>query len=140
MLYTKKLINNIFDTIIYKFIMSFQDWTPVNIGNKAGKPKTTSPKPTYSGNNNGVTIKKIYDPNDPNAEPETRPVMMEREFGLKMQKARMAKGLTQQQLATTLSMPLSTIRDYEAGKGVRNGKIVDLINRWIAKNANVSSQ
>jgi putative transcription factor len=66
--------------------------------------------------------------------------MMEREFGLKMQKARMAKGLTQQQLATALSMPLSTIKDYEAGKGVRNGKIVDLINRWIAKNAVVPSQ
>lgn len=122
--------------------MNNQDWTPVDIGNKAGKPKgtTTQPKTPYSGNTNGVTVKKIYDPNDPNAEPETRPVMMEREFGLKMQKARTAKGLTQQQFATTLSMPLATIKDYEAGKGVRNGKVVDMINRWIAKNANDSSQ
>ena len=116
--------------------MSFQDWTPVDIGNKTNKPKgtTTQPKTTYSGNTSSVTVKKIYDLNDPNAEPETRPVMMEREFGLKMQKARTAKGLNQQQLATALSIPIATIKDYEAGKGVRNGKVVDMINRWIAKN------
>lgn len=116
--------------------MNNQDWTPVDIGNKAGKPKgTTQPKTNYSGNTNGVTVKKIYDSSDPNAEPETRPVMMEREFGLKMQKARIAKGMNQQQLATALSIPFATIKDYEAGKGVRNGKVVDMINRWIAKNA-----
>jgi ribosome-binding protein aMBF1 (putative translation factor) len=129
------LINNIFAIIIYYFLMSFQDWTPVNIGNKANKPKEpTQPKTTYSGNTSGITVKKIYDSNDPNAEPETRPVMMEREFGLKMQKARTAKGMNQQQLATALSIPLATIKDYEAGKGVRIGKVVDMINRWIAKN------
>jgi ribosome-binding protein aMBF1 (putative translation factor) len=133
--YTKKLINNNFNIIIYKLLMSFQDWTPVDIGNKANKPKgtTTQPKTTYSAS--AITVKKIYDPNDPNAEPETRPVMMEREFGLKMQKARTAKGLNQQQLATALSLPVATIKDYEAGKGVRNGKVVDMINRWIAKNS-----
>jgi len=115
--------------------MSHQDWKPVDIGNKANKPKTSVPTPkvTYAGGN--ITVKKIYDPNDPNAEPETRPVMMDRDFGLKMQKARTAKGLNQQQLATALSLPVATIKDYEAGKGVRNGKVVDLINRWIAKNS-----
>ena len=118
--------------------MNNQDWTPINIGNKANKPKeTTTPhKVTYSGkiNNDGTTVKKIYDPNNPNAEPETRPVMMDKEYGMKMQKARASKNLNQQQFATLLSLPLSTIKDYEAGKGTRHGATVDKINRWINKN------
>jgi len=117
--------------------MSFQDWKPVIIGNKSDIKSNSPPKKSagFVINTNGITVKKEYDPNDPNAEPEIKPVMIDKEFGQKITKARTAKKLTQQQLATTLSLPLSTIKDYEAGKGVRNGGIVDKINRWIAKNS-----
>jgi DNA-binding transcriptional regulator YiaG len=117
--------------------MSFQDWKPVDIGNKSMVKKSTSPKKTvtHGFNTNGITVKKIYDPNDPDAEPEIKPVMIDKEFGQKMVKARTAKNLNQQQFATALSLPLATIKEYEAGKGVRNGTIVDKINRWIAKNS-----
>jgi ribosome-binding protein aMBF1 (putative translation factor) len=116
--------------------MSYQDWKQVNIGNKTLVKKSPSPKNVQNNgfNTNGITIKKIYDPNEPNAEPEILPVMIEKEFGRKIVKARTAKGMNQQQFATALSLPLHTIKEYEAGKGVRNGSIVDKINRWIAKN------
>jgi putative transcription factor len=52
------------------------------------------------------------------------------EFKKELQKARMAKGLTQVQLAAAICEQKSVINDYESGKAIPDGKIIQKLNRF----------
>lgn len=108
--------------------MSFQDWDPVVLRkNTPVVKKELKPQTTSTMN----TVKKIYDPNDPDAEPEIKPVLVGREFGQKIRDARCAKKLTQKQLANALSLPETLINHYELGTAVRNGQHIGAIKRYL---------
>jgi putative transcription factor len=51
------------------------------------------------------------------------------EFKLALQKARQAKGLTQGDLAKLINVTQKVIQDYESGKAVPIGNIINLLNR-----------
>ena len=79
-----------------------QDWSPITLRKK----KTETPKivnssvPKYKEDEDGKPIKKT----------------LPKDFGSNMQKARLAKGWTQKELAQKLNVKLSEIQEYEQGK------------------------
>jgi ribosome-binding protein aMBF1 (putative translation factor) len=124
--------------INYSFILMthpHQDWTQVILNNHT-KTKTSVQTQTVVKHNvntpsNGVKVKKIWDPKDPNAEPEIRPVMVTHEFGQQIQQTRTAKGITQKELANAVCIPVSIINDYERGAGVHNSNHISKIKKYL---------
>lgn len=111
-----------------------QDWETTIIKKRSSTVPVTkrgSFKPQSNQQQIKNTVQKIFDPNNPD-EPEVKPVLIERDFGLAIQKARTAKGLTQKELANALSIPVSVINDYEKGTGVRNGNYVSKIKKYLS--------
>lgn len=107
--------------------MTDQDWTPVIFK----KPvKTTQVKARPAQTTTITKVEKIYDPNDPEAEPEIKPVMIGKEFGTLIQQHRTAKGMTQKQLAQALNLSVQVINDYERGTGTRNAQYVSKIKKY----------
>eukprot|EP00916_Digyalum_oweni_P013632 GHVL01022394.1.p1 GENE.GHVL01022394.1~~GHVL01022394.1.p1 ORF type:complete len:138 (+),score=24.72 GHVL01022394.1:30-443(+) len=51
------------------------------------------------------------------------------EFRIALQQARQAKGMTQQALAQEISEKGSVINEYENGKAIPNGQVVQKLNR-----------
>ena len=51
------------------------------------------------------------------------------DFSVALQKARQAKGLTQVQLAAAICEKPSVVNEYESGKAIPNGAIVQKLNR-----------
>ena len=87
--------------------------------------------PKAVANVGGNLMKKVYDKEDPNAEPELVQVKMDPEFGKKMAATRVAKGLTQKQVAVATSIPVGTISDYERGVGGKNIAHINKIKRFL---------
>ena len=115
--------------------MNHQQWDPVIL---TKKPKATTVTNTVAKQNinktsTTITCEKIYDPNNPSAEPEIRPVMIDKEFGKQIVDARCALKLTQKQFAAAICIPANIISEYEKGQGVRNGNYVDKIKKFISK-------
>ncbi|GIX61942.1 multiprotein bridging factor type 1, putative [Babesia caballi] len=125
---------------------SHQDWTPVvwakkenykgpqkeaalNKARRAGEEIATEKK--FLGGQNKST--KAYLPtNSAKIENETENFRIERvefHFRQALQKARQAKGLTQQALARLINEPESTVRDYENGNAAPNGVILQKLSR-----------
>ena len=50
-------------------------------------------------------------------------------YRLALQKARQAKGLSQAELGKLINQPQKLIQDYESGKAVPVGQIINLLNR-----------
>lgn len=119
---------------------SHQDWTPVVI-KKTTNTKQTNPtnlvaKQGANKQQAAIKTEKVWDASDPDGEPETRPVMIDKEFGQQITKARVAKQMTQKDLANALSLPVSVITDYERGQGIRNGNYVSKIKKYLNINKN----
>jgi ribosome-binding protein aMBF1 (putative translation factor) len=76
-----------------------------------------------------LTIKKEYDPENPYAEPEIRPVLIDKEFSKKMIQARVSKKLSQKELATSCMLDVKIINDYEKGGCARNGVYITKIKK-----------
>ncbi len=116
--------------------MSFNNNDQTIILRKNPHPKETVQVVKQHANKttNAIKTEKFYDPKNPDAEPEIRPVMIDKDFGQQIIKARTSKGMTQQQFASALSIPLKVINEYERGVGVRNGNHVSKIKNWIHKN------
>ena len=87
--------------------------------------------PKVAANAGGNLMKKVYDKEDPNAEPELVQVKIEVEFGKKMAATRVAKGLTQKQVAIATSIPVGVISDYERGEGGKNIAYINKIKRFL---------
>merc|ERR1719160_66502 len=51
------------------------------------------------------------------------------EFKLALQQARLAKKMSQQALATGINEKSSVINEYESGKAIPNGQIINKLNR-----------
>ncbi len=121
---------------------SHQDWTPVTIRkNTDSKQKKVDPnnlvaKQGANKQHTAIKTEKIWDAADPDGEPETRAVMIDKDFGQQIQKARVAKQMTQKDLANALSIPVSVINEYERGQGVRNGNYVSKIKKYLNINKN----
>lgn len=113
--------------------MSFpeQDWTPLVI-------RKNKPQPSINVNKTSNQSKKIFDPTDPESQTEAKSIMIDKELGQLIEKHRVAKGLTQKELANALSVTVQTISDYEKGKGVRNGALISKIKRHLGINKNSS--
>lgn len=112
---------------------SHQDWNSVTIGKvtKTNENSQTIAKHHVSKPSNGVKVEKIIDPNDPDAEPETRPVMITHTLSQQIQQARVAKGMTQKELANAISIPVSVINEYERGDAVHNINYITKIKNYL---------
>ncbi len=119
---------------------SHQDWNPVvikkNTNAKQTNPSNLVAKQGVNKQQTAIKTEKVWDASDPDGEPETRPVMIDKEFGQQIMKARVAKQMTQKDLANALSLPVSVITDYERGQGVRNGNYVSKIKKYLNINKN----
>merc|ERR1712154_267491 len=51
------------------------------------------------------------------------------DFKMALQQARIAKKMTQAQLATAIAEKCSVINEYESGKAIPNGAIINKLNR-----------
>ena len=115
--------------------MTHQDWTPV-IWNKNIIDKNESKKVIVNNKQKNInsinnTIKKIYDETNPNADPDIKPILIDKDLAKEIQTRRLQKKMSQQQLATALSLPLSIINDYEKGTGIRNGSYITKIKKYL---------
>lgn len=112
--------------------MDHQQWTPIIFTNKnTNKETTTVPKQNINKNPNTIKTKKIYDPDNPNAEPDIRPVLINAEFGKKIAEARCVKKLNQKDLAVATNIPVSVINEYERGQGVYNSTYVNKLKKYL---------
>jgi ribosome-binding protein aMBF1 (putative translation factor) len=111
--------------------MSTQDWKTIIVrGNISNNPTGVSKKIVTSNKQDSpLTIKKEYDPENPNAEPEIRPVLIDKEFSKKMIQARLVKKLSQKELATACMLDVKIINDYEKGGCARNGVYITKIKK-----------
>jgi ribosome-binding protein aMBF1 (putative translation factor) len=115
-------------------LMNHQQWDPIVLTSKNPKKsetRTTVLKSSVIKQSNPVKMEKIYDPNNPDTEPITKPVMIDSEFGKQIVAARCARKLTQKELANKISIPESIIKDYEKGQGVRNGAYISKIKNFL---------
>lgn len=114
--------------------MMHQDWNTVIVKNKTADNKhniTTKKIVTTHSNQQetSVTVKKEYDPENPNAEPEIKVVLIDKEFSKNMIQARVAKKLSQKELAKACMLDFKIINDYEKGGCARNGAYVSKIKK-----------
>lgn len=116
--------------------MSFehQDWNPVvlrkDTPNKITVPKQTVQKQSQTGGN---AVKKIYDPENPDADPEIKPVLIDREYAQRIQAYRIALGMNQEQFANAVGIQKSIITQYESCKGIKNSQYVSKINNFMSR-------
>jgi putative transcription factor len=113
----------------------FQDLKPVNIGH-GNKAKTTAkvhPEP-QSHNNTASNIVKaasiIVDDDMIKTE------KVDPEFSKMIIQARLAKKMTQAQLAHALSLDVTIVKDYENGSAKKNGPITSKIKKYLNINKN----
>ncbi len=117
-----------------------QDWVPVVItkSNPNKNVATVSVAKQHINNQTtNIKVTKTYDPLDPDAEPEIKPVMIEKSFGQQVQQLRCARKMTQQDLATAISIPVSIINEYERGQGVHNNNYILKIKKYLGITKNM---
>ena len=103
--------------------MEHQDWKPVILRKK----NTKAPPPKAPRN---AKFKKM-DSDDPDP-----PQTLNHSIKTCIQQGRVAKKMTQKQLAQELNLPVQTIAAYESGKAIHNKQILSKIGRVIGINLN----
>jgi ribosome-binding protein aMBF1 (putative translation factor) len=115
--------------------MSHQDWETVIVKGKSFESVKNIPcnKTVVTTHRNkqetNLTIKKIYDPENPNAEPEIRPVLIDKVFARNMTQMRLVKKMSQKDLASACALDVKIISDYEKGGCARNGSYISKIKK-----------
>lgn len=112
--------------------MQHQDWeTKIVRGNVQKTIKPSNKVITTPGNKQDtvLTVKKVYDQENPNADPEIRPVLIDKDFAMKMTQARVIKKMSQVQLARACMIDVKIINDYERGGCARNGSYITKIKK-----------
>jgi ribosome-binding protein aMBF1 (putative translation factor) len=95
----------------------YQDWTPVDIGNKKSvKHHPTPPKPKQIEEYDGTPPKVIYWTN---------------ELIIALQQLRQIKNVSQKDLAKRMNLPATTINDIEANKCPYNPNLYKKIYRFL---------
>ncbi|KAL8433812.1 hypothetical protein Efla_005399 [Eimeria flavescens] len=125
----------------------FQDWTPVVLQKGSPSPKRTAKEQEinkarrageeietekkFLGGCNKATKGKIL-PNAKKVEEDTGDYHVDRvspEFSKALAEARRNKGMTQAQLAQAINEKPSVISEYESGKAIPNGAILQKMSR-----------
>mmetsp|Transcript_76035 Transcript_76035/g.167870 ORF Transcript_76035/g.167870 Transcript_76035/m.167870 type:complete len:144 (-) Transcript_76035:84-515(-) len=123
-----------------------QDWAPV-VWQKAG-PKGKSAKSAsevnaarrtggyvetdkkFAGGTNQSAHSTVPNAKKLDENGETfRHATVSHEFKTALQQARLAKKMTQQSLATAINEKASVINEYESGKAIPNGAIINKLNK-----------
>mmetsp|Transcript_11299 Transcript_11299/g.34581 ORF Transcript_11299/g.34581 Transcript_11299/m.34581 type:complete len:130 (+) Transcript_11299:128-517(+) len=119
--------------------MSHQDWAPMTLSNK---PRDNKAKVKQAERSGGVIAtekkfgaggnKKQGDKNMAKLDAETEDFHVERvsfSVAKEIQKARLAKKMTQAQLAQQVNEKVQVINEYESGKAVPNNQILGKMER-----------
>ncbi|XP_053993193.1 uncharacterized protein LOC128884131 [Hylaeus volcanicus] len=126
--------------------MSFQDWKPVTITKHEKKPKgSLKPQDLVQAQRKGEPIvvqkkfmggtnksTKAVVPHASKIDEDTGNYHINRvshDFATALQKARLAKKMTQAELAKAVNEKTSVINDYENKKGIPNGPLITTLNR-----------
>jgi putative transcription factor len=112
--------------------MNHQDWKPVVL-RKAPEHKSKGPSRPRYVESTGVNKKKLDEDED------YRPPTVTSAMGRQIQQARMAKKLTQKQLAQQCNLQAALIQQYEQGKGVYNRPNLNKIGRVLGIHIKKSS-
>ena len=100
-----------------------QDWEPVIIRSKAAAKATVKPqiqgKPKQLADLEGDTPKIKY---------------IDRELSQQIVNARLAKKLNRKQLAQGLMIPEAVVADYETGKAIYNGQMINRFKNFLGIN------
>lgn len=99
---------------------------PTIIYNPNAKKTSTKVLNKKIVNKNNVNTKKI---NEDDELPKTDKVG--RDTGLKIQKARLAKGFNQKMISNKMNMDTTTYQKYENGTAVRNGSILNKLGKLL---------
>lgn len=94
--------------------MDHQDWTPVTIKKKTKAEQLATKEAKLANSQKGETIGKFVPAHD---------------FRKLMMQARVAKKITQQELAKSMNLPLPIIRDWESGKKVPTNRQIANLER-----------
>ena len=115
---------------------SHQNWTPVVLNQKKTNPSNLVAKQGVNKQNSVIKTEKVWNGVDPNDEPDTRPVTIDKKFGQQILKARLEKKMTQKCLANAISIPDTVIAEYERGEGLHNGNYISKIKKYLNINKN----
>merc|ERR1711908_238767 len=99
----------------------------VNNARRKGVEVDTDKKPDAGGNRSAHAVlpaKKLDENMD-----TFRHATVSHEFKTALQQARLAKKMSQDALATAINEKKSVINEYEAGKAIPNGAIINKLNR-----------
>jgi len=109
-----------------------QDWENVvfkkNIVKKNIVKNIVEKKPI---NPSKIAVTKVYYEN--NTEPDIKPILIDKDYGNKIQKSRLELKMSQEEFAKAICIPKSVIIQYEKGTGIKNSNYVSKINNYINK-------
>jgi len=109
-----------------------QDWTPVILRREKTKEqkKRDGEVTTYRNKNAGkntqastYTAKNLADDDVPKVE------HVSHSLSVQIQQARAAKKMTQKELAQKINEKIDVVRDYENGKAIPNGAVLNKMNK-----------
>jgi putative transcription factor len=111
---------------------SGQDWAPVNVGKigggtggaKKGVEKRFAAGSNSSAHSGGVMSARKLEETD-----ELKHKKVDKSLSKAIMQARMAKKMTQKDLATAINEKPQVIGEYESGKAIPNGAIIVKIER-----------
>jgi len=102
----------------------------VNAARRSGQGVDTDKKIATGQNKSahagaGANAKKLDETHGETFRHET----VSHDFKMALQQARLAKKMSQQQLATAINEKNTVINEYESGKAIPNGQIINKLNR-----------
>ena len=102
--------------------MQHQDWKNVTWHKNTKKSKESRRRHNPPGSSR---FRELDGDNPP------PPPAISHDIKLAIQRARMAKKLSQKDLANRLNLPLKTIKDYESGKAIPDNRVLGRIKRFL---------
>ena len=108
-----------------------QDWTPVIFKRTAATPAFDGGKRASAACTQSLTSSKPAWKIEQNCENGEKLARIERDVAKLIVAARVAKGLSQSQLANALSMQPRVIQDVESGKAIDNRNLLAKIKRHL---------
>ena len=126
----------------------FQDWNPVNIGNKS-KTSAKVQSPSKLKMLEQIFLRKISVVQSPqiktsnNKTPEVitgdekKAEKVDMELSKMIVKKRVEKGLNQADLAKALSLDINIIKTFENGTALHNGMIISKLKKYLGINKNI---
>lgn len=108
----------------------YQNWTPVDVGhgtNKQVPKKPTSPK---QQTNNNTASNIVCAADKPLDMEDTKITLVDKDFSKQITTARLAKKMTQAQIAHALSLDVNIIKTFENGTAKHSGPIVSKLKKY----------